>query len=461
MTVTQARKTYSLWSSPVTAPTHLTRTLLITLFIAGLVVTAMVVLVVLPRSASTLDYGLQLGDLYDFIGNNLALGHGYRVDVNMGETMMREPGYPLLMAGVFKITGYGVVGPRIACIALAFAAALILRLLALEITGNGVVSVIAALMFLLYPANLVAEARAGVEMLCVSTVLLFMLALYRALQSGSIWQYGMGGLLLGVASLVRSEVILFPSLVLLYLLFTSSDWRERGKALLRMSVLGIAALTVMSPWIIRNYLLVHQFVPTTTLSGVAAQEGLYTCKHLPEDEEFFSSQRGAGHERSEIAKQLGFRFDGTYYYQFFYIPQDELAFNRVLLSSVSKEYRSSPALLADCAAKNLFFKFWFLGKTPRATYLNIFVQSPLLLLAFGGVIVLYKRKHLQKAAMVLLYIAYVPLVHAAIIAHARHSMFVVPFLAVLAAIFLVWAWDALRTQHGPRKVREVQGSWTT
>src|SRR5581483_6720635 len=163
MTVTQARKTYSLWSSPVTAPTHLTRKLLITLFIAGLVVNAMVVLVVLPRSASTLDYGLQLGDLYDFIGNNLALGHGYRVDVNMGETMMREPGYPLLMAAVFKITGYGVVGPRIACIALAFAAALILRLLALEITGNGVVSVIAALMFLLYPANLVAEARAGVE----------------------------------------------------------------------------------------------------------------------------------------------------------------------------------------------------------------------------------------------------------------------------------------------------------
>ena len=44
-------------------------------------------------------------------------------------------------------------------------------------------------------------------------------------------------------------------------------------------MLAVGAGVVMSPWIIRNYVLVHQFVPTATVAGVAAQEGLYTCEN--------------------------------------------------------------------------------------------------------------------------------------------------------------------------------------
>jgi hypothetical protein len=182
---------------------------------------------------------------------------------------------------------------------------------------------------------------------------------------------------------------------------------------------------------------------------VAAQEGLYTCEHLSQGEQFWLAQRGAGLERAEIARQLGLRFEGSFYYQFFYTPQDEVKFNRALLNGVSAEYRSNPGVLAGCGAKNLFFKFWFLGKTPQATRMNMLMQLPLLALALGGLVVLCKRGLLQKAAIILQYIIYVPMVHMPIIAHARHSVFVVPFLAVLTAVFLAWVWHALRTQHSP------------
>jgi 4-amino-4-deoxy-L-arabinose transferase-like glycosyltransferase len=439
------------------APTYLKRKLILTLLVAGLLVNAVIVLVVLPRAAGALDYSLQLGDLYDLIAKNLAQGYGYRVDTHMGETMLREPGHPLFIAAVFKMGGYGVQGPRLACILLAFGAALILLRLAREITGDRTIAVIAALLFLVYPGTLVAEARAGVETPCVLTVLLFMLALYRAVEEGRMWWYGVAGLLLGVASLVRSEVLLFPFFLLAYFLFTSRGWGERGNAVLRMLVLGAATLVTISPWIIRNYLLVHKFVPTATLAGVAAQEGLYTCKHLSQDEQFRLAQRGAGRERSEIARQLGLQFVGSDYYQFFYTPQDEVAFNRALLNDVSEEYRSNPGVLVGCGAKNLFFKFWFLGKTPRATRMNMLVQLPLLALALGGLVVLCKRGLLRKAAIILLYIIYVPIVHTPIIAHARHSMFVVPFLAVLAAVFLAWVWHALRRQHSRTRGLQVRG----
>jgi 4-amino-4-deoxy-L-arabinose transferase-like glycosyltransferase len=440
----------------VPAPTYLKGKLIFTMLVAALLMNAVMVLVVLPRAADPLNYSLQLGDLYDLIGTNLAQGNGYRVDTQMGETMLREPGHPLLIAAVFKMWGYGVQGPRLACIVLAFGAALILLRLAREITGDSTIGVIAALLFLLYPATLVAEARAGVEMPCVLTVLLFMLALYRAVDKGGMLWYGVAGVLLGVASLVRSEVFLFPAFLLPYFLFTSRGWGQRGHAVLRMLVLGVATLVTIAPWIIRNYLLVHTFVPTATLAGVAAQEGLYTCEHLSQGEQFWLVQRGAGLERAEIARQLGLRFEGSFYYQFFYTPQDEVKFNRALLNDVSAEYRSNPGVLAGCAAKNLFFKFWFLGKTPQATRMNMLTQLPLLALALGGLVVLCKRGLLRKTAIILLYIIYVPMVHMAIIAHARHSVFVVPFLAVLAAVFLAWVWHPLRTQHSPTSGLQVR-----
>jgi hypothetical protein len=231
-----------------------------------------------------------------------------------------------------------------------------------------------------------------------------------------------------------------------YLLLAARGWVERGKVVERIAVLALGAVVVMSPWVIRNYVLVHQFVPTASVPGISAQEGLYTCENAASAEPFYQLQTRAGFERAEFARQLGLPFRGPYY-QLFYTPHDEIAFNRALLSHVSTEYRNHPELLARCAAKNLFFNFWFLGKRQQSTLMNVAMQAPLLGLALGGVAVLRKRGLLRKAGIVLLYILYIPAVQAPIIAHARHSVLIVPFLATLAAASLVWAWRALRTKN--------------
>lgn len=430
------------------------RYLVFTLLIASLAVNAAIVLVGLPRTGGvipgtngTLDYSVRFGDLYNRIADNLYEGHGYRVDSQMGETILREPGYPLLIAGMYRIVGHSSQVPRITCILLAFGSALLLLELTRKITGDRTIALIAALMFLLYPGTLVAEARAGNDIPCIFTMLLFMVLLYHAMEKKSTWLYGVAGVSIGIAVLVRSEVMLFPVFVLGYLLITSTSWKARGKAVLQMLALAAGLLVAMSPWILRNYLLVHKVVLTDTLGGVAMQEGLFTCEHLPHYHDFYLTQRAAGAERADIARQLGLRFQGSYYYQFFYTPQDEMTFNRALLDHVLATYRTDPGVLAHCAADNMLFRFWFLGKTSQATQLNMLVQLPVLALSLGGIIVLYKLGLLQKAAVVLLYIAYIPLIHAPIIAHARHSMLVIAFLAVPAATFLGWVWHFQRTQH--------------
>jgi hypothetical protein len=302
-------------------------------------------------------------------------------------------------------------------------------------------------LFLLYPGTLVAESRAGNEMPCVAAMLLFVLVLHQAVEKASLWLFAAAGLVLGVAALVRSEVLMFPLFLAVYFLFTSKGWRARGNAVLWMMVLGASTLVAMSPWIIRNYLLVHKFVPTDTLSGVAAQEGLFTCENLSQYDGFYLAQRAAGRERAEVATQLGLRFEGSYYYQFFFTPQDEMKFNRALLNQVSETYRSNPRILAGCATENLLFKFWFLGKTPRSTRLNMLAQLPLIVCAFGGILVLYKLGLIKNAAFILLYIAYIPIIHAPIIAHARHSTLVIAFMTIPISVFLAWVWHSLRNRY--------------
>jgi len=440
------------------APKAFSRKFISLILFAALLVNAAIVLVGLPEvsRALPLTYSTSFGDFYDMIAKNLAQGNGYRIDPAMGDTMLREPGYPLLLAAVFKLGGYGIQQARVACVLLAFGAAFILLRLARKITGDAMTALAAALLFLLYPGVLVAETRAGIEIPCILTVMLFMLALYGAVEKESLWRYGAAGLLLGAAALVRSEVLLFPVLLLIYLLIAAKGWAERRKVVERIVVLALGAAASMSPWIIRNYKLVHSFVPTATVAGVAAQTGLYTCENASPGEPFFLTDSKAGRARGEIAKQLRIPFVGAQYYQIFYTPQGELEFDQVLRKNVSAEYRSHPALLARCAAKNLFFNFWFLGKTPKSVLLNVLVQAPLLALAFAGFVVLWKRRLLRNAGIFLLYILYVPAVHAPILAQARYSILVVPFLTVLAAVFLVSAGHRLRAQHSKAQDAEFR-----
>ncbi len=426
------------------------------ILLAALLANAAIVLVGVPEAGSrfALTYSMSFGDLYDLIAKNLDQGNGYRVDPAMGNTMLREPGYPLLLAAVFRLGGYGIQQARVTCVLLAFGAALILLRLTRKITGDAMTALASALLFLLYPGTLIAEARAGIEIPSLFTVLLFVLVLYYAVEKGSLWWYWAAGLLLGLAVLIRSEVLLFPLVLLVYLLLGARGWVERRKVVERMAVLALGAVVVMSPWITRNYVLVHEFVPTATVAGVAAQEGLYTCENAANADPFWVGQMKAGFEREKLATRLGKPFIGPYY-QLFYTPHDEVAFNHALLNQVSAEYHSHPALLAGCAAKNLFFNFWFLGKTRQSVLLNAIVQAPLLGLAIGGAAVLWKRGLLRKAGIILLYILYIPAVHAPIIAHARHSMLIVPFLAILAAVFLVSAWRALRMHNSGAPLKQT------
>jgi len=415
----------------------------------AVLVNAGMLLIALPAASRFLspNYTLHFEDLYDQIGNNVAEGNGYRIEPDMGLTMMREPGYPLFLALVFKIAGHRLVAARLANVLLAMGVVLLLMRLTYHITGDGAAALLAPLLFLFYPGTLIAEARGGVEIGFIFVVMLFMLFLYHAIEKGNLWRFWIAGTLLGAATLMRSEILSFPLFLLVYLILAAQGAARRYKAFIRIAALSLGLGVAISPWIIRNYILTREFVPTASVAGMAAQEGLYTCQHLSLDGAFAEVQLDAGKERARLASQLGIPFVGRYYYQLFYKPVDELKFSRALLNGTVAKYRADPMLLARCGEMNFLFNFWFLGKNWKTTWLNMALQAPLLVLGTLGVVLLRRRGLLRKCGPILAFILYVPSVHAPIIAHARHSMATVPFLVILASVPLVAVWSSLQARR--------------
>jgi 4-amino-4-deoxy-L-arabinose transferase-like glycosyltransferase len=402
--------------------------------------TATILFLVVPKldSVFAYRYSAHFEDGYDLIANNLARGNGYRWDANMGETMIREPGYPLFLAAVFRVGGYHIEAARFANWILAVGIAVMIMRLTRLVTDDGRAALIATLLFLLHPGTIICEARGGVEILFIFAILVFMLALHQAVEKGSPWRYLVAGLALGIVVQVRSTPMVFPVLLLFYLGLIANGARERLRVVLNIAILVLGMVVVMAPWTIRNYLLVHEFVPTATIQGLALQEGQYTCENISSGRNYYELQTEAGQKRVELATRLGVR-SGTQYYQVFADARDEWKVNDALLQGAKAEYVKHPALYAACVGRNAF-NFWFLGKTWVVTWLNMLIQIPLLVLALHGLHLLRKRGLLSKMGIMLTFVLSIMAVHMVIIGAARYSIPIMTFLMIPASVSVLSIW---------------------
>jgi 4-amino-4-deoxy-L-arabinose transferase-like glycosyltransferase len=388
-------------------------------------------------------YSIGFADGYDIIAKNVADGFGYRWRPDLSETMIREPGYPLLLAAAFNIAGYHIAAARALNLLLTVGITVMLMTLAKKLTSDPRMPVVSALLFLVHPGTIIAEARGGEEILFIFAGFGFLLVLHWAMEKGGFWRFLLAGMAFGVIMAVRSTAIGFPVMLALYALFMPSGARARLTALFRVAVVVLGMGLVMVPWVMRNYLLVHEFVPLSSLGGVALQEGLYMCRNVSFGVDLYPVGREAGRERGELARETGMRFEGAEYFQMFYDAHDEVAFDRILNKTTMREYTKHPGLLAECVGKNLF-NFWFLGKTWNITKLNMLVQGPLLALVLSGLWIVWRLGELRKMAVLLLYVSSIIMLHLSVVAEARYSIPVLAFLAVPAGVSVTFIWDRVR-----------------
>jgi hypothetical protein len=418
---------------------HAERRLLMIAVLGILVLKLAVVLWAVPRFKGDIKPLYTIGhvDNYYSIAKNIENGNGYRFSPDTSLTLMREPGFPYLLAGVrhicdyFDDVDYQKVGVVLNVLFTSVCALLIYQL-AKSLTPVPWVPLIAPILFMLHPGVMLSELRNGVEVPFTLLLVVFLLILGEALRARSVIGYVKAGIVLGIVSCVRSTALLFPSFLIIHGFIFDGGWRSIPRSAARAALIFGCALIVLSPWIVRNYQLVGKFIPTASVQGVAMHAGYYICAHEGGQKTFEELDDEAAEVRNRLAAEHGYRFK-AYYYQYFYDPKDEVRFNNLLASQVVDEYEHAPSLFVKCASENVF-NFWFRGKNSTATLANVGIQVPYLCLAIAGLFYGFRQMDRPTLGLLLLFVLYTVGVYVPIHAQARYSIPLVPILSILAAI---------------------------
>ena len=203
----------------------------------------------------------------------LAAGIGYRDPYWGNYTAGWPPGYPMLLAPLFKLVGPSYVAAKALNVALACAACLLTYELGRRAFDRRT-GIAAAFVLALFPGQIFFATLVMTEVAFGAMFLLMLLLLsVWTLDSHQArpWQLITLGLLIGGLALIRAEAVALPLVVIALWRLTMPGWRR----LARNAAIMLAAFAIaLTPWTVRNAVRLHQFVPLRENSSGALANAL-------------------------------------------------------------------------------------------------------------------------------------------------------------------------------------------
>jgi len=209
------------------------------------------------------------------------------------------------------------------------------------------------------------------------------------------------------------------------------------RCVLLFATASLAALLVVSPWVVRNYLITGRFIATTTLPALATWDALWMVKHSEDGRTNWQRLDDTIPELTRIASEMGLRVKPSEV-PHFYSAYDEIRYYDELARRGWTELIASPHLVPKLLLYN-GVGFWVEGRTPMATLLNAALVVPFLTLALAGVAFAVNARIRVGPVIVLILTYYLP--HLAFFGTTRYHEPLVPFLAILAAVAIAGLWS--------------------
>lgn len=253
-------------------------------------------------------------DTYWTLGRQLARGEPYQYG-SPDARIFRTPGYPLLLAGLFRAGGDDppVLWARWLSAALGTLAVAAVYALGRQLFDR-TTAILAAGMAAVYPGAI------GDSVFVLSEAPFCPLLVAQLTAWAACWQASttarsnglaaLAGVLAGAATLMRPGWLLFaPFAVALGIAFG----RERGKQL-RVGTIILATLALtMTPWWIRNWQVVGHFVPTTLQVGASLYDGLSPkadgSSEMSFVAGFYKEERAAERNDGDLSDPFEYRLD--------------------------------------------------------------------------------------------------------------------------------------------------------
>ena len=180
---------------------------------------------------------------------------------------LRPPGYPYFLALIYRLAGLSYAAPRVVQIGLGLLSCVLGFLFARRWYGSGVGLIWAALMSTYWvPIYFEGELHAPALLIVLLLAVAFVAA--GLTERFSISRGGAAGMLLGLAALVRPNVLLLvPAIVVWVAWIAYRRCSARGLLGVAMGLL-LGTVVVIAPVTIRNYRVSGDFIPITANAGI-------------------------------------------------------------------------------------------------------------------------------------------------------------------------------------------------
>jgi Dolichyl-phosphate-mannose-protein mannosyltransferase len=192
-----------------------------------------------------------------------------RVDPGDARMIIHPPGYSIVMAASFKLFGETETPLRVLQIICDAAAAVLVFFIAAELLPLAAATIAASLMAVSPHASYY-SLRLSPDSLAVLPILVAILLIIRAHRQPRLYIVAAAGAMLGLSCWLRgNSMLLAPFLAVAVFMLL-----ERGKGLRYSLALMAAALIVVSPITLRNWIVYRRFIPVSLPSGVNLIQGI-------------------------------------------------------------------------------------------------------------------------------------------------------------------------------------------
>jgi 4-amino-4-deoxy-L-arabinose transferase-like glycosyltransferase len=208
---------------------------------------------------------------YHLLAQGIVDGHGYSTLSSLlrGDpqpTAQHPPLFPLVLAGLDLIGLDSLEAHRVVLCVVAAAAVALIGLLGRRVAGPRA-GLIAAAIAAVYPGFFMLAGVAMTESLYIPLIALTLLLTYALIDRRSLGLAALVGALIGLTILDRAEAVLLLPLLALAVALALPGARERVRV---VSVLTVAALVVLAPWLGRNWAAMDRFPLLSTNGGLTA-----------------------------------------------------------------------------------------------------------------------------------------------------------------------------------------------
>ena len=238
---------------------------------------------------------------YHDIAQSVVHGEGFTIDGK--PTAFRLPGYPIILAATYFIFGYSRIPIALVQLLADLASCVLVFAIGRKLISEKV-GIVAAWIFALFPIQILYVPHVMTETLFTT---IFLATIWLSLQDYLTAKKSVViGLLVGAGILIRSTALILPLVIYIH------RWKggeEAKKGLRSLSIIGIMALLVVSPWLIRNLVQFERFSLTSNggvnfwMGSHAGATGSYS---YPQNNPLTTVQNEF--ERSDLGVRLGLEF---------------------------------------------------------------------------------------------------------------------------------------------------------